>query len=83
LRAQLAAFGQRTARSVRQFDLLALSENFRDLIPPALLAAAAEGPGSRDRVYSLRLTFQCWVWQRLKPRTACRVFHRWGQTIYF
>jgi hypothetical protein len=82
LRAQLAAFGQRTARSVRQFDLLALSENFRDLIPPALLAAAAEGPGSRDRVYSLRLTFQCWVWQMLKPRTACREVVRAVQGLF-
>jgi hypothetical protein len=32
-RAQLAALRRRTARSVRQLDLLALSENFRDLFP--------------------------------------------------
>lgn len=82
LRAQLAACGQRTARSVRQFDLLALSEHFRDLIPPALLAAAEEGPGSRDRVYSLRLTFQGWVWQVLKPKTSCREVVRAVQGLF-
>ena len=67
LRARLAALGQRTAGAVRQFDLLALAEHFRDLLPPALLASEDHGPGSRDRVYSLRLTFQCFVWQMLKP----------------
>ena len=39
LRARLAALGQRTAGAVRQFDLLALAEHFRDLLPPALLAS--------------------------------------------
>jgi len=82
LRAQLAAFGQRTARSVRQLDLLALSESFRDLIPPPLLASQKEGPGSRERLYSLRLTFQCLVWQMLKPGTSCREVVRAVQGLF-
>jgi len=82
LRARLAALGQRTAGAVRQFDLLALAEHFRDLLPPALLASEDHGPGSRDRVYSLRLTFQCFVWQMLKPGTACREVVRAVQGLF-
>jgi len=82
LRAQLAACGQRTVRSLRHLDLLALSESFRGLIPPDLLLATAEGPGSRDRIYSLRLTFQCFVWQMLKPKTSCREVVRAVQGLF-
>ena len=81
-RAQLAALSRRTARTVRQLDLLALSESFRDLFPPPLLASADEGPGSRERIYSLRLTFQCFVWQMLKPKTACREVVRAVQGLF-
>ena len=82
LRAQLAAMGRRTLDSVRQLDLLALSENFRDLFPPQLLASEDEGPGSRERVYSLRLTFQCFIWQMLKPKTSCREVVRALQGLF-
>lgn len=81
-RARLAALGRRAARSVRQLDLLALSESFRDLIPPSLLAAEDQGPGSRERLYSLRLTFQCFVWQMLKPGTSCREVVRAVQGLF-
>jgi hypothetical protein len=81
-RARLAALGRRAARSVRQFDLLALSEHFRDLLPPSLLASPDRGPGSRHRIYSLRLTFQCFVWQMLKPGTACREVVRAVQGLF-
>jgi len=82
LRAQLAAMGRRTFESVRQLDLLALAQQFRDLFPPQLLASADEGTGSRQRVYSLRLTFQCFVWQMLKPRTSCREVVRAVQALF-
>ena len=82
LRARLAALGRRTAHSLRQFDLLALSEHFRDLLPPSLLASQDHGPGSRQRIYSLRLTFQCFVWQMLKPGTACREVVRAVQGLF-
>ena len=81
-RARLASLGRRAARSVRQLDLLALSESFRNLIPPSLLAAEEQGPGSRERLYSLRLTFQCFVWQMLKPRTSCREVVRAVQGLF-
>jgi hypothetical protein len=37
-----------------------------------LLSATDEGSNSRDRIFSLRLTFECFVWQLLKPKTSCR-----------
>ena len=43
-----------------------------DLIPVYLLSSADEGPNSRERLFPLRLTCECFVWQMLKPRTACR-----------
>lgn len=72
LRPRLAAQGQRTAQTVRQWDFPPLAENLRLLLPPQLLAAEDQGLNSRDRVFSLRLTFQCFVWQVLKPKTSCR-----------
>ncbi len=82
LRAQLAALGRRTFESLHQLDLLALAEQFRDLFPPQLLACADEGSGSRERIYSLRLTFQCFVWQMFKPRTSCREVVRAVQCLF-
>src|SRR5258708_5249288 len=82
LRAQLGAVGRRTSQSVRQLDLLALSEKFGALLPAPLLVSEDEGPGSRERIYSLRLTFQCLVWQMLKPKTACREVVRAVQSLF-
>jgi len=72
LRAQLAALGRRTASSLRSLEFLPLGQKLRDLLPAHLLASEDEGPGSRERVFSLRLTFECFVWQMLKPKTSCR-----------
>lgn len=82
LRAQLAALGARTSRSVRQLDLHALAEKFRAWLPPQLLASQDDGPGSRDRIYSLRLTFHCFLWQMLKPKTSCREVVRAVQGLF-
>lgn len=72
LRARLAACGQRSRHALRQLEFLPLCENLRALLPAHLLALEDEGPGSRDRIFSLRLTFACFVWQVLKPKTSCR-----------
>jgi len=82
LRAQLAALGQRTVQSLRQLDFPPLAEKLRALLPPQLLAAEDEGSGSRERIYSLRLTFECFVWQMLKPQTACREVVRAVQALF-
>jgi hypothetical protein len=71
-RARLAALGQRSVRHFRQATLEQLSRQMADLIPGHLLASAEEGPNSRDRIYSLRLTCECFLWQMLNRQTSCR-----------
>jgi hypothetical protein len=80
-RSCLAARGRRTAHSVRQATLGQLQAQFRDLLPAPLLSSQDEGDNSRERVFSLRLTFECFVWQMLKRNTACREVVRHVQTL--
>jgi len=80
-RSRLAALGRRTAHSVRQATLAQLQEHLRDFLPAPLLSAEDEGPNSRDRIFSLRLTFECFLWQLLKPQTACREVVRQVQAL--
>jgi len=82
LRVRLAAMGRRQFHALRQLHFPALLEELRQWIPPQLLASEEEGPNSRDRVFSLRLTFECFVWQMLKPRTACREVVRAVQALF-
>ena len=82
LRARLAALGQCTVQSLRQLDFPPLAEKLRELLPPQLLASEDEGPNSRERLYSLRLTFECFVWQMLKPETPCREVVRAVQALF-
>jgi len=82
LRSRVAALGRRTAHSLRQATLDQLQEHLRDLLPVPLLSATDEGPNSRQRIFSLRLTFECFVWQVLKPKTSCREVVRHVQTLF-
>jgi hypothetical protein len=82
LRHRLAALGRRTAHTVRQCTLAQLQEHLRDFLPAPLLSATDEGPNSRERIFSLRLTFECFVWQMLKPKTACREVVRQVQALF-
>jgi hypothetical protein len=61
--------------------LAQLQQNLRDLLPAPLLASEDEGPNSRDRIFPLRLTFECFVWQMLKPKTSCREVVRQVQAL--
>jgi hypothetical protein len=80
-RARLAALGRRTATTLRQATLAQLQEHLREFLPAQVLAAADEGPHSRDRVFNLRLTCECFLWQVLKPHTACREVVRQVQAL--
>jgi hypothetical protein len=82
LRSRLAALGRRTAQTLRQTTLSQLQEHLRDLLPLPLLSAEDQGPNSRDRIYSLRLTCECFLWQMLKPRTSCREVVRQVQALF-
>jgi Transposase DDE domain len=82
LRARLATLGRDTTLALRQLDFLPLCEKLRDLLPLHLLASADEGPGCRDRIFSLRLTFEGFIWQVLKPGTSCQEVTRAVQALF-
>jgi hypothetical protein len=60
-RARLAALGRRTTHTLRQTTLAQLQQHLGDFLPPPLVASEEDGPNSRDRVFSLRLTFECFI----------------------
>jgi len=82
LRSRLAALGRRTTQTVRQTTLTQLQQHLRDFLPPPLLSAQDDGPNSRERVFSLRLTFECFIWQMLQPQTSCREVVRQVQALF-
>jgi hypothetical protein len=80
-RSRLAALGRRTVKTIRQCTLAQLQEHLR-LLPDYILSATDEGPNCRERIFSMRLTGECFVWQVLKPNTACREVVRQVQTLF-
>jgi hypothetical protein len=57
-----------------------LEQLFKPALPAGLLAQADEGPHSRERVYSLRVTFWTFLWQVLNGascRSAVRKVMAW------
>jgi hypothetical protein len=80
-RARLAALGRRRPAPLRQITLQQLAAHLAGLIPVHLLSSADEGPNSRERLFTLRLTCECFLWQMLKPRTACREVVRQVQAL--
>lgn len=49
-----------------------LEQLFGSLFPPGLLSQADEGLNSRDRIYSVAVTFWTFLWQVLNPGSPCR-----------
>jgi hypothetical protein len=80
-RSRLAALGRRTAHALRQATLGQLQQHLRDVLPAPLLSATDQGPNSRERVFSLCFTFECFLWQMLKPKTSCREVVRQVQAL--
>lgn len=80
-RPRLAALGRRTAQTLRQATLARLQHHLRDFLPAPLLSAEDAGPNSRERVFSLRLTCECFLWQMLQPNTSCREVVRQVQAL--
>jgi hypothetical protein len=72
LRASLAALGRRTTRSLRLVSLPELAKCLETYLPAFLLSSQDEGANSRERIFTVRLTLQAFLWQMLKPKTACR-----------
>ena len=82
LRSRLAPLGRRTTQRLRQTTLAQLQQHLRDFLPAPLLSSEEDGPNSRDRVFSLRLTFECFIWQMLQPQTSCREVVRQVQSLF-
>ena len=82
LRCRLAPLGCRALQTLRQVSLPQLQACWETYLPAHLLSAEDEGTNSRERIYSLRLTVQCFVWQLLKPQTACREVVRQVQALF-
>jgi len=49
-----------------------LEQLFAPCFPAGLFSQADEGPNSRDRVFSVRVTFWTFLWQTLNPGSSCR-----------
>jgi len=81
-RSRLASLGRRTTQTVRQTTLAQLQEHLRAFLPPPLLSAEDDGLNSRERIFSLRLTFECFIWQMLQPGTSCREVVRQVQSLF-
>ena len=81
-RPRLAACRRRATQQVRQATLAQLEHYMEGIFPPHLLAQEDQGDNSRDRIFNLRLTLQCFLWQVLKPKTACREVVRQIQALF-
>jgi hypothetical protein len=77
MKARLAATGSR----LRQATLSQLEARLGSCLPDRLLAKAAAGPHSRDRIYSLSRTFWGWLWQMLNHNASCREAVRQVQAL--
>jgi hypothetical protein len=81
-RARLAPCRRAASRKVQQASLAQLEHYLEGLFPMHLLSQEDEGANSRERVFTLLLTFECFLWQILKPKTACREVVRQVQALF-
>lgn len=81
-RPSLAPCRLSASRQVRRASLAELEHFLQGIFPPELLAQEEEGLNSRNRTFSLCLTLQCFIWQVLNPRAACREVVRQVQGLF-
>jgi len=80
-RPRLAPLGRRV-QQLRAATLPQLEHQFGQAVPTHLLAQDDEALNSRDRLFTVRRTFWCFVWQILKPKTSCREVVRQLQALW-
>lgn len=80
-RPRLAACRRSATQQVRQASLIQLEHFLQGIFPPYLLSQEDEGDNSRDRIFTLCLTLQCFLAQVLKPNTSCREIVRQVQAL--
>ncbi len=80
----LAPMGRRAAEvltHIRQCTLSQLENCFGALFAAAALAPPQPGDRRRERPYSIRRTFWCFLWQMLNENTSCREVVRQLQAV--
>lgn len=80
-RPKLAACRHTATHQIHRASLAELDSYMATIFPPELLSQAEEGLNSRDRIFTLRLTLQCFLYQVLKPKTSCREIVRHVQAL--
>lgn len=80
-RPQLAACRASASHKVRRASLAELENYMASIFPPEMLSQAEEGRNSRERIFTLRLTLQCFLYQVLNPGTPCREIVRHVQAL--
>ena len=68
-------------KSLRSFTLSKLEGHFAGALPARLFPKAKSKDNSRDRLYTQRRTFWCFLWQCLTPNTSCRQVVRQVQAL--
>jgi len=63
---------QTAAQRLANAALNEIQDLFQATFPPPRFSPSDAGPNSRDRVYSLPVTFWTFLWQGLNPGTSCR-----------
>ena len=63
---------RRKIARLQQAAVSQLESVFAEIIPPDLLPQAESGPNSRNRSYSMRVTFWAFLSQALCPGSSCR-----------
>jgi hypothetical protein len=81
-RPQLAPARRGATQQVRRATLHELEQFLQNIFPPQLLSQQDEGPHSRERIFTLCLTLQCFLWQALNPGSACREVVRQVQALF-
>lgn len=81
-RAQLAAYGlRRSHKSAASHTLSGLEALAGPALPNVDFAPAPFGDNSRERIYTLKRTFWCFLWQLLHPETSGRAVVRQLQAL--
>ena len=80
-RAQLGAL-RPTRQRLAAKPLPAIQKLFASWIAPAALAQEDDGLNSRDRIFSIRLTFWAFLGQILNPASSCREAVRQIQALF-
>jgi len=72
----------KTLDRIRQCTLAQLEHRLAACVPERLFGKAAGKLNSRERIYTPRRTFWCFLWQCLNPRSPCREVVRQLQALF-